>query len=154
MRNFNFKMPAIFRGWIEGKMKTQLSRYARQACIFIFLMSSAKLFAQSVVTGTVTDENKEALIGVNVSVKGSSSGAMTDVDGKYSLSVPNADAVLVFSFVGFDKQEIPVRNQTRIDVVLKASESVLSEVVVVGYGTQVKANLTGAVSTISRSSRG
>jgi TonB-linked SusC/RagA family outer membrane protein len=101
------------------------------------------------VTGQVKDNNGLPLPGVTVKVKGSEIGTQTGLDGKYSLSVADSKAVLVFSFIGFVNQEITVGNQAKIDVVLKEQTSALNEVVVVGYGTQKKVNLTGAVSSVS-----
>jgi TonB-dependent starch-binding outer membrane protein SusC len=100
------------------------------------------------VSGTVTDVNGGGLPGVSVLVKGTSTGTVTDIDGKYSLSVPDAKSVLVFSSVGFKSQEIVVGTQTTISVILTEGDA-LQEVVVVGYGTQRKVDLTGAVSSIS-----
>lgn len=101
------------------------------------------------VTGQVKDNKGLPLPGVTIKIKGSEIGTQTGLDGKYSLSVPDSKAVLVFSFIGFVNQEITVGNQAKIDVVLKEQTSALNEVVVVGYGTQKKVNLTGAVSTVS-----
>ena len=100
------------------------------------------------VSGTVTDANGGGLPGVSVLVKGTSTGTVTDIDGKYSLSVPDDKSVLVFSSVGFKSQEIVVGTQTTINVSLTEGDA-LQEVVVVGYGTQRKVDLTGAVSSIS-----
>jgi TonB-dependent starch-binding outer membrane protein SusC len=100
------------------------------------------------VSGTVTDVNGGGLPGVSVLVKGTSTGTVTDIDGKFSLSVPDAKSVLVFSSVGFKSQEIVVGTQTTINVILTEGDA-LQEVVVVGYGTQRKVDLTGAVSSIS-----
>lgn len=101
------------------------------------------------VTGTVTDEAGGALPGVSVAVKGTTKGTSTDVDGKYKVDVPNGSAILVFSFVGYTTQEIEVGNQSIINVSLKTDTKVLSEVIVVGYGVQKKANLTGAVDQVT-----
>ncbi|RCR67502.1 SusC/RagA family TonB-linked outer membrane protein [Larkinella punicea] len=100
------------------------------------------------VSGTVTDEKGETLPGVSVLVKGSQQGTTTDADGKYKLRVSNREAVLVFSFVGYVSKEVVVSNQTQLNASLQADTKALEEVVVVGYGTQKKTNLTGAVSTI------
>jgi len=100
------------------------------------------------ITGTVTDKNGEALPGVNVTVKGNTSiGIATNADGKYSLNIPNRNVVLVFSFLGYISQEVPVGNQTQINVRMNEDTQSLGEVVVVGFGTQKKVNLTGAVAT-------
>ncbi len=98
------------------------------------------------VNGTVKGaDNGEVLPGVSVLIKGTQKGTTTDGDGKFSIDVPNANSVLVFSFVGYQPQEIVVGNRLNIDVNLQSDDKQLSEVVVVGYGTQQKVNLTGAV---------
>ncbi len=104
---------------------------------------------QITVTGRVTDDKGEALPGVNIVLKGSATGQVTDVNGRYSIGVLGTDDVLIFSFVGYISREISVRNRTIIDVELVQDTKALEEVVVVGYGTQKKVNLTGAVATIS-----
>ncbi len=101
------------------------------------------------ITGTVNDESGTGIPGVSVTIKGSSKGTNTDVNGKFKIDVPNDNAVLVFSFVGYGVQEVPVNNQTDLKVTLKTDVKVLSEVVVVGYGSQKKANLTGAVDMVT-----
>jgi TonB-linked SusC/RagA family outer membrane protein len=102
-----------------------------------------------VIVGQVKDEKGVSLPGVTIKVKGTNTGTQTGVDGSYKVSVTDNNAVLVFSFVGFVSQEIPVGNQTKIDVVLKEKTSALNEIVVVGYGTQKKVNLTGSVSSVT-----
>jgi TonB-linked SusC/RagA family outer membrane protein len=101
------------------------------------------------ISGTVKDEQGGMLPGVSVTVKGKAKqGTLTDTQGKFSLRVAE-DAVLVFSFVGFEQQEIRLSGQTLLNVILKEENQNLSEVVVVGYGSQKKVNLTGAVSAIN-----
>jgi TonB-linked SusC/RagA family outer membrane protein len=102
-----------------------------------------------VVTGTVTEaDTGEPIPGANVIVKGTSSGSVTDLDGNFTVNVSSDDAVLLFSFVGFVSQEIPVGNQSTIDVALASDVTALSEVVVIGYGTVKKSDLTGAVTSV------
>ncbi|MBD2705735.1 SusC/RagA family TonB-linked outer membrane protein [Spirosoma sp. BT702] len=101
------------------------------------------------ISGTVIDEAGAGLPGVSVVVKGTTRGTTTDSKGFYQLNVPNEQAVLVFSFVGYLPQETTVGNRTMIGIKLENDTKSLSEVVVVGYGTQKKVNVTGAVSTIS-----
>ncbi|WP_460635219.1 SusC/RagA family TonB-linked outer membrane protein [Larkinella harenae] len=101
------------------------------------------------ISGTVTDESGAGLPGVSVVLKGTTRGTTSDGKGAYQLNVPDASAVLVFSFVGYLPQEVTVGNRTIVGVKLEADTKSLSEVVVVGYGTQKKVNLTGAVSSIS-----
>jgi TonB-linked SusC/RagA family outer membrane protein len=102
------------------------------------------------VTGVVTDETGAAVIGVTVKVKGTNAGQSTDVNGRFRISAPDANSVLVFSYVGYATQEVPLNGRTELTVQLaKASTSNLSEVVVVGYGTQRRATVTGAISSVS-----
>ena len=109
------------------------------------ILSSAEMLQQITISGTVTDENGESLPGVNVVVKGGNTGVVTDSNGKYQINVPNVDAVLIFSFVGYTSTEFVVGNQTSINVQLREDASQIEEVVVVGYGTQKRVNLTGSV---------
>lgn len=101
------------------------------------------------VTGKVTDENGNGMPGVNITVKGSTKGTTTDVSGSYSIAVPDKNAVLVYSFTGYLLQEITVGSRSVIDVKLEVDSKTLDEVVVVGYGTQRKVDLTGAVGSIT-----
>jgi len=101
-----------------------------------------------IVTGTVTDEAGNPLIGVSVVVKGTSVGTITYDDGAYEIRVPDGEATLVFSFVGMTTQEVSVGNRTTIDISLNEDVLALEEVVVVGYGTMQKKEVTGAVATI------
>jgi TonB-linked SusC/RagA family outer membrane protein len=101
------------------------------------------------VSGTVTDEKGEALPGVNVLVKGTTIGTTTDAAGKYALEVPDASSILVFSFIGYVSQEVQVGNRTVIDLTLAQDVQALEEVVVVGYGTVKKSDLTGAVGSVN-----
>lgn len=100
------------------------------------------------VRGKVTDEKGEGIAGVSVVIKGTNRGVITSADGDYTLQVPDEKAVLVFTIVGYTGQEVTVGNRTRVDVTLQLDEQKLEEVVVVGYGTQKKANLTGAVGSV------
>lgn len=99
------------------------------------------------VSGTVVDATGEAVIGASVMVKGTSNGTITDIDGNFKISV-NSKSVLIISYIGYITQEIPVANQNNIKIVLKDDTQTLDEVVVVGFGTQKKVNLTGSVSVV------
>ena len=115
----------------------------------IVLAPSSHLFKQGTkVTGKVTDANGNPLPGVNIVEVGTTNGAVTDLDGKYSITVSSEDAVLRFSFVGYLTEEIEVEGQANIDVTLIEDIQALAEVVVVGYGTQKKVNVTGAIDVI------
>ena len=99
------------------------------------------------VTGTVTDV-QGPLPGVSVMVKGSTTGSSTDLDGAFSLPVADKDAILVFSFIGYRTQEIPLAGQTSLSVFMETDATLLDDAVVVGYGTQAKSHLTGSISKI------
>ncbi|MCC9165791.1 SusC/RagA family TonB-linked outer membrane protein [Pontibacter harenae] len=108
---------------------------------------SGKLFADITVSGKVTDENGVGLPGVTVVVKGTTKGMSTDVDGNFTIVAPE-DGTLVFSFVGYQPQEVPINGRATLTVSLKPDSKALEEVVVVGYGTQKRQTVTGAVSDI------
>lgn len=113
------------------------------------LLLPLSLLAQDIkVQGVVTDETGEAVIGATVMQKGTSNGTVTDFDGNFSLSVP-ANATLAISYIGFTTQEIPVGGKTDFSVVMKDESHALSEVVVIGYGTMRKSDLTGSVGSLS-----
>ena len=120
----------------------------------MLLSSSLVAWAQGTITikGVVTDTQKEPLAGASVRIKGTTSGTTTNASGSYTLQGVSRNATLVFSFIGMKKLEIPVSGRTEIDVVLEDDAKVTQEVVVVGYGTQKKVNLTGAVSYIDSKS--
>ncbi len=100
------------------------------------------------VTGNVKDNRGETLPGVNITLKGTTTGTTTNVDGNYTISVPDGEAILVFSFIGYVTQEVAVGNRTQINVNLVEDAQSLDEVVVVGYGTSKKKDLTGAVASV------
>ena len=115
---------------------------------YILAVALLPVMAQAkVVTGQVTDQNGEPIIGANVVVKGTTAGTITDLDGNYSLDVPE-NATLVFSYLGMATQEIPVTGNT-VSVVLKEDNQVLEEVVVTGYGTTKKRDLVTSVSSVN-----
>ena len=101
------------------------------------------------VQGVVRDEKREALPGVSIVVKGTQKGTTTDANGRYNLDMPNASATLIFSYVGYLPQEVTVGTRSTIDVTLIAGDKTLDEVVVVGYGTVKKKDLTGSVASIN-----
>src|SRR5688500_1828130 len=100
------------------------------------------------VTGKVTDEGGSPLPGVNIIERGTTNGTVTDADGLYNLTVSSGEAVLVYSFVGTVTQQVAVGNRNQIDIQLASDAATLSEVVVVGYGTQEKRDVTGSVATV------
>jgi TonB-linked SusC/RagA family outer membrane protein len=108
----------------------------------------AQVAGTHTVTGKITSDNGEALPGVTVVVKGTTNGVTTDADGKYTVTVPNDNSVLIISSVGFAKQEIAVGNRTSINQSLVAENQALNEVQVIGYGTQRAEAVTGSVASI------
>ncbi len=116
--------------------------------IFTLLFGQIVLAQEREISGTITDENNVPLPGVNITVEGTTRGTQSDFDGNYSINVSNEET-LVFSFVGFEDQSVVVGDNLTIDVTMIESASALDEVVVIGYGTEKKVNLTGAVSEVS-----
>jgi TonB-linked SusC/RagA family outer membrane protein len=108
----------------------------------------APVIVEKNVSGTVVDENEEPLPGVNVLVKATTIGTVTDIDGNFRLTVPDDAQTLVFSSVGYTTQEIDINGRSVIDLTMAPDVQALSEVVVVGYGTQEKSDLTGAISSV------
>ncbi len=132
----------------HSKRSGIINNLFRMLTLSLFVLCTTVVFAQQKpIKGTVVDATGEPLIGVNVSVKGTTIGTITDVDGKYSLEVP-AKGTLVFSFIGYKTAEIPIGSQSVVDQTLNEDTQNIDEVVVVGYGVQKKASLTGAVATL------
>lgn len=104
------------------------------------------------VSGTITDEKGKALPGVNITIKGTTKGTNSDASGHFKIEVPNENTTLVFSYVGYVKQEVVVGNRTVFNISLALELQSLDEVVVVGYGTQSKRAVSGAVSSVGLSS--
>ena len=123
----------------------KLILYLFTICVSLMQMANAQT-----ITGKVTGAGDGVpLPGVNISIKGSNQGAITDMDGAFKIEVSSQDAVLVFSFVGYATQEIAVGTQTIIDVTLQVDAETKDEVVVVGYGTQKRGTVTGAITSVS-----
>lgn len=116
--------------------------------LMVCFVGTVEAQGQGIVRGTVTDSSGEPLIGVSILVKGTANGVISDLDGGFSISAA-ADDVLQFSYVGYINQEIQVGNKKILNVIMEEDTKQLDEVVVVGYGTQKKVNLTGAVSSIT-----
>jgi TonB-linked SusC/RagA family outer membrane protein len=117
--------------------------------LLMLMLSFTVLFAQEKsVAGSVTDEKSESLPGVNVIVKGTTIGTITDVDGNFKIKVPNGKTLLQFSFVGFENVEVDVSRTNNVSIQLKPTTIGLDEVVAVGYGTQKKVNLTGSIESV------
>lgn len=115
----------------------------------LLTLFTTKGYAQNIdITGTVLDEFNEGLPGASVSVKGTTQGTVTDLDGKFSIKVSNSKSVLIVSFIGYQTQEVVVGNQRSIQIKMKDDSKMIDEVVIVGFGTQKKINATGAVKTM------
>jgi hypothetical protein len=126
--------------------KSNIMRLARCFLAGLFLLFHLTASAQQRnISGTVTGTDNSALPGVSVMVKGTTIGTLTDIDGKFTLPVPQNAQTLVFSFIGMQSQEVPVSETNTYNVVLKESVVGLDEVIVIGYGTAKKADLTGSV---------
>lgn len=146
-------------------MKNEFFKFSSRRILFSTVMASALLagspqtvFAEvngvqtvmqtGTVKGQVVDANGEPIIGASVLVKGTTNGTITDFDGNFTLN--NASkGILVVSYIGYKTQEVPVNEKNLMKIILKEDTEVLDEVVVVGYGTQKKATLTGAVASVS-----
>ncbi|PWD99590.1 SusC/RagA family TonB-linked outer membrane protein [Marinilabilia rubra] len=133
-------------------MRTFLSKM-KIPLVYMFLFCGMIISASAQnslnVSGVVTDSNGESLPGVNISIKGTSQGVVTGINGGYQIEVPDGDAVLVFSFIGFQVQEIPVDNRNEINVTLEEDLELIDEVVVIGYGSVARKDVTTAVSSVS-----
>jgi TonB-linked SusC/RagA family outer membrane protein len=129
-------------------IKNLYSNWLRFALMFGLIMLTSLAHAQEkTVSGTVKDENGNAMPGVNILVKGTSKGTVTDVEGKFTISATDAD-VLAFSFIGYEGQEVTVGNQTSINVSLGSDLQSLDEVIITGYSVDKRRELTGSVSTV------
>ena len=124
-------------GWAGGKSISAIS-------------NSPQPQSKESISGKVTDKNGEALIGVSVKIKGSSIGTITDLNGSFSFSNVSPSTVLVFSYIGMNNQEVTVGDHTTLSVVLAENSVNMDEVVVVGYGTQKKSDITGSVTSVSK----
>ncbi|WP_405370771.1 SusC/RagA family TonB-linked outer membrane protein [Nonlabens sp. Asnod2-A12] len=132
---------------MQQKNKPQLLRYG---LLLICIFGSFLTYAQtSTITGKVVSTEGEELLGVSVSIKGTSTGTSTDFNGDYTITVPNAEAVLMFSSIGYTTLDVPVNGQTVINVTLQDDLALLDQVVVIGYGSAKKSDLTGSVSSVS-----
>ena len=112
--------------------------------LFLLCLFPLGALAQSIVKGTVSDESGEPVIGATVKVKGSNEGAITDFDGNYSVKAAS-NATIAFSYVGYVTQEVNVGGRSTINVTLKEDNTTLNDVVVIGYGTMKKSDISGSV---------
>ena len=157
----------ILKRFVGNLFRLPSTKHAIRLSAFMLVFYSANLTGQDMaldstndfllenerasVTGTVKDAAGEGLIGVSILVKGTDSGTATDFDGSYSLDVPDGYNTLVFSYTGFKPVEMNIDGRSVIDVVMAANNALLDEVVVIGYGTVKKSDLTGSVATIGGS---
>jgi TonB-linked SusC/RagA family outer membrane protein len=121
----------------------------RTVFFVLLLLANLSLMAQQTITGVVKDTGGQPMSGVTVVVKGTSAGTLTGTDGKYSLPVPAGATTLQFSFIGFTNLEVPISGKSVIDATLQQAITEMSEVVVVGYGTQRRSTVTGAITSVS-----
>ncbi|MCR5862078.1 TonB-dependent receptor [Flavobacterium sp. J372] len=129
----------------------KLANYFFAVSVFLLLLVSFQNHAQAgaVITGTVVDDGGLGIPGVNINEKGTANYATTDLDGNFSITIAGAASELTFSYLGFEPVTQPVGDKRKLSIILRPSVSELDEVVVIGYGTARKSDLTGAVSTIS-----
>lgn len=138
----------------QSRLDSFLSHYWRKSLclilpILIGLANQAEAQQGRTVSGTVVSQSEsDGLPGVSITVKGTTRGTVTDIDGRFTIAVPSSESFLVFSFIGYQSQEIQVGNQSTLNINLIESEALLDEFVVVGYGEQKRLNLTGAVETV------
>ena len=130
-------------------MKRKVKWGGRLIAFFVCSLFFMSMHAQVSVSGTVFDSQKQPLLGATVSVKGTTNSTITDLDGKFLLKVPNKNVTLLFSYVGFYRQEVALKGNTNLEVILKENAKTIDEIVVVGYGTQKRVSITGSVSTVS-----
>jgi len=132
-----------------------MRKILQMAMLFMALLVYAPAFAQTpqnitTIKGTVSDDHNVTLPGVTVALKGSSIAVVTDINGHYSINIPqSANAILRFTFIGMDAVDVPVGTRTNIDIALKTSANQLNDVVVIGYGTQKRGDVNGAISSVT-----
>src|SRR5690606_17897150 len=116
--------------------------------VVLTILTSSLAFSQTQVSGTVEDPDGLPLVGVSVKVMGTTQGVATDPNGRFTISVPNQNSALEFTYMSYLKQEVTVGNNRTLNIVMEPDVQALSEVVVVGYGTQKRAEVTGSISSI------
>ncbi len=138
---------------MKNAIKNNISMLLCLISFCLFFTSSVRaekkeVLQNRILTGRVLDDLGEPAIGANVLVKGTTIGVAVDLNGNYRIEVPQGKATIVFSYVGYQTQEIPYKGQTTLNITLKSDSEILEDVVVVGYGVQKKVTLTGAVGSI------
>ena len=131
-----------------------MRKVLQMAMLFIVLFACTAVYAQNggsitTIKGIVSDDQGVTLPGVTVTLKGGAINAVTDINGKYSINIPSGSKTLVFSFVGTQSKEVTLTGNTTVNVVLKSSTTALSDVVVIGYGTQKRGDVNGAISSVT-----
>jgi hypothetical protein len=130
-------------------MRNSAWRKSGVLALLLFGLAISLTYAQQrTVTGQVSSDEEGPIPGVNVIIQGTVTGAVTDVDGNFTINVPGPEAILVFSSIGYSTVSVTVANQSTINVVLVADVTSLDEIVVIGYGTQKKKELTSAVANV------
>ncbi|WP_124980226.1 SusC/RagA family TonB-linked outer membrane protein [Nonlabens xiamenensis] len=128
--------------------KKSISHFFKYGLLLFCCLLSTYAVAQSTISGRVVTEDGEGILGANVLLKGTGVGTTTDINGDYQLDVPDDQGTLVISYVGYTTQEVPIGGETTINITLFEDLSALEEVVVIGYGTAKKSDITGAVSSV------
>lgn len=151
-KHFKLKL-TNYRNLMKKNLKTNThakSSYRILMLLFLCCFFLPNLWAQEkIVTGTVVDEQDLPMIGVSVTVKGTTIGSITDLDGNFSLKVNDSNATLLFSYVGYVPIEMQIGDKTRFDIMMKEDSEMLDEVVVIGFQSQRKVNLTGAITRVN-----
>ncbi len=126
----------------------------RKLLLFLIILGglTGAAFGQKTIKGVITAEDKAPLTGVSVVVKGTSVGALSDQNGAYTLQAPENATTLIFSFIGMKTTEVEINDQTEINLTMAVDVGLLDEVIVVGYGTMRKKDLTGAVASVKPAS--
>lgn len=161
----NFIYAHVQSRFIKNRIGWTLPFKALWLSMMVFVCSSGNMFGNTTlpstndlklekkelltVSGVVKDAKGEALIGVNVFVEGSDDGTATGTDGSYSINVPDGSNVLVFSYTGYKTMKETVNGRTTIDVLMAENTEITDEIVVIGYGTVKKSDLTGSVSSLN-----
>lgn len=144
----NIKNGTIKEILTQALRNTDLSFSINDRHVTIYKASKEVKEAKKVITGNVKDNRGELLLGVSIVIKGTSTGTVTDIDGNYSIEVPDEHAVLVFNYLGYKTKELSIAGKMTLDVIIMEDTRTLEEVVVVGYGTQKKTSLSGSISTV------
>lgn len=147
----NTKSEASQNGFIMYSLHDTIRPNERNTLLpLINVTQNFKARQQIKISGTITDAvNGEAIVGANIIIEGTTIGVVSDIDGKFSIDVPNTDAVIQISYMGYVSQKLAIANQTAFDIKLVEEATKLNEVIVVGYGTQKKLNLTAAVDQVT-----